>query len=324
MDKLFKYELREFFPNFLTIFFILGIIISLIFIISISNMTSSFQITFLELLKMYLLTLPQIIFLSTSIAFFIASINEFAKLSETQELIAMFSLGIKPIKILKPIILLSLLFSFINLFILFISIPYSKVAFNNFKNQKKQEAKFNLQSAKISQKLGDWVLFASGGKKNKSFENIYLYNNKKNQFILAKSASLHTKKSVLHFDLYKGNFYDFNKSLKINYQKMQINQKMANISISLFNFKNYFLYNRKVFVKYLPFALIPIALIFFIPLLSFFHPRLQKNRSLIFSILILAIYIIFTFANKHLLISILIPIIFFITGFILYKWRVKF
>ena len=324
MDKLFKYELREFFPNFFTIFFILGIIISLIFIISISNITSSFQITFFELLKMYLLTLPQIIFLSISIAFFIASVNEFAKLSETQELIAMFSLGIKPIKILKPIIVLGIIFSFINLFILFISIPYSKVAFNNFKNQKKQEAKFNLQSSKISQKLGDWVLFASGGKKHKSFENIYLYNNKKNQLILAKSANLHTKNNALHFDLHKGNFYDFNKSLKINYQKMQINQKISNISISLFNFKNYFLYNRKTFVKYLPFALIPMALLFFIPLLSFFHPRLQKNKSLLFSILILAIYIIFTFANKHLLISIIIPLIFFISGFILYKWRIKF
>jgi len=324
MDKLFKYELREFFPNFLTIFFILGIIISLIFIISISNITSSFQISFLELLKMYLLTLPQIIFLSTSIAFFIASINEFAKLSETQELIAMFSLGIKPIKILKPVILLSLLFSFINLFILFISIPYSKVAFNNFKNQKKQEAKFNLQSSKISQKLGNWVLFASGGKNKKSFENIYLYNNIKNELILAKSAKLNTKHNILHFDLFGGNFYDFNKSIKINYQKMQINQKISNISISIFNFKNYFLYNRKVFVKYLPFALIPIALIFFIPLLSFFHPRLKKNRSLIFSILILALYIILTFANKHLSISMLLPLAFFITGFILYKWRVKF
>ncbi len=324
MDKLFKYELKDFFPNFFTIFFILGIIISLIFIISISNITSSFQITFLELLKMYLLTLPQIIFLSTSIAFFIASVNEFTKFSETQELIAMFALGIKPIKILKPVILLSIVFSFMNLFILFISIPYSKVAFNNFKNQKKQEAKFNLQQAKISQKLGDWVLFASGGKNKKLFENIYLYNNKKNELIIAKTADLHTKKNILYFDLHKGNFYDFNKNLKIKYQKMQINQKISTVSLSLFKFKTYFLYNRKVFVKYLPFALIPIALLFFIPLLSFFHPRLQKNRSLIFSILILTLYIILTFANKHLSIAILLPFVFFVTGIFLYKWRVKF
>ena len=324
MDKLFKYELKEFFPNFLTIFLILGIIISLIFIISISNMTSSFQITFLELVKMYLLTLPQIIFLSISIAFFIASVNEFAKLSETQELIAMFALGIKPLKILRPIILLSILFSFINLFILFISIPYSKVAFNNFKSQKKQEAKFNLQSAKISQKFGNWVLFASRSQNKKSFENIYLYNNKKNELILAKNANLNTQKNVLNFNLYKGNFYNFDKNLKINYQKMQINQKISNISISIFNFKNYFLYNRKVFVKYLPFALIPIALLFFIPFLSFFHPRLHKNKSLVFSISILSIYIILTFVNKHLSMAILLPFVFFVMGIFLYKWRIKF
>ena len=323
MDKISSYILKEFFPSFFTIFFILSTIISLIFIISISNMTANIKITFFELFKMYLLSLPQIIFLALSISFFIASINIYSKLSETLELIALFSLGFSPLKILKGTYILSIIFTLINIFILFVSIPYSKAAFKNFKAQKTQEAKFNFQSTKISQKFGEWLLFASSSK-NKNLKDIYLYNNQKNQFITATKAKLDIKNNILNFNLIKGGLYDFNKTFKIEFKKMQINQKVPTTKLSILNFKNYLKANKKLFIHYLPFALIPISLLFFIPLFSFFHPRLQKNRSLFYSIFLLAIYIILAFVNKNLVISILLPLIFFIIGGILYKWKINF
>ena len=323
MDKISKFILKEFLPSFFTVFFVLGTIVSLIFIISISNITSNIQITFLELFKMYLLSLPQIIFLSLSIAFFIASVNTYAKLSETLQTIAFFALGFKPFKILKPITILALIFTIINLFILFISIPYSKAAFNNFKAKKAQEAKFNFQSSKISQQFGEWSFFTSSVK-NKTFKNVYLYNHIKKEFIFASNANIKIKNRVLMFKMQDGKLYDFNKSFKINYKNMQINQIIPTTKLSLLNFKNYFDINKKLFTHYLPFALIPIALLFFIPIISFFHPRLHKNRSLIYSILILSIYIIFSFVNKKFIIATIIPVLFFIIGGILYKWKIKF
>ncbi len=323
MDKISKYILKEFLPSFFTIFFILGTIVSLIFIISISNMTSNIKITFLELFEMYLLSLPQIIFLSLSISFFIASVNVYSKFSETFELIALFSLGFKPFKVLKPIAVLALIFTIINVFILFISIPYSKAAFNNFKAKKAQEAKFNFQSAKISQQLGEWSLFASSAK-NKHFNKVYLFNSEKKEFIFANEAKLYIKNRVLSFKLQNGRLYDFNKSFQIKYQNMQINQIIPTTRLSLLNFKNYFKINKKLFTHYLPFALIPIALLFFIPVFSFFHPRLHKNHSLIYSILLLSIYIVFSFVNKKFEMALIIPFIFLIIGGIFYKWKIKF
>ncbi len=323
MDKISKYILKEFLPSFFTIFFILGTIVSLIFIISISNMTSNIKITFLELFEMYLLSLPQIIFLSLSISFFIASVNVYSKFSETFELIALFSLGFKPFKVLKPIAVLALIFTIINVFILFISIPYSKAAFNNFKAKKAQEAKFNFQSAKISQQLGEWSLFASSAK-NKHFNKVYLFNSEKKEFIFANEAKLYIKNRVLSFKLQNGRLYDFNKSFQIKYQNMQINQIIPTTRLSLLNFKNYFKINKKLFTHYLPFALIPIALLFFIPVFSFFHPRLHKNHSLIYSILLLSIYIVFSFVNKKFEMDLIIPFIFLIIGGIFYKWKIKF
>ncbi len=323
MDKLSKYILKEFLPSFFTIFLILDIIVSLIFIIYMSNVTSNIKITFLELIKMYLLSLPQIIFLSLSISFFISAVNTYAKLSETFQLVAFFALGFKPFRVLKPITLLAIIFSIINIFILFVSIPYSKAAFKNFRAKKTQEATFNFQNAKLSQQLGEWSLFVQNTK-NKKFKNVYLYNDTKKEFVYAKNANLIIKNRVLTFSMDSGELYDFNKSFKIDYKKMQINQNIPTLKLSLLNFKNYFKINKKLFTHYLPFSLIPIALLFFIPLISFFHPRLHKNRSLIYSILLLSIYILLSFLNKDFKLSILIPLIFFIIGGILYKWKIKF
>jgi len=322
MRKLTKYLLKEFMPLFFTLFFIIALIVSLIFIISISNITAGLQITFIELLKLYLLSLPQIVFIAIPLSFFISSTTLYSRLSETQELVALFALGFKPLKLLKPTIILAIFISLINIFILFVSIPYSKVAFKNLKNEKKQEAKFNFQAAQISQQFGEWSIFAT---KNKSgYSNLYLYNQKEDRFIIAKSANLKNEKGYLQFSLNNGNIYDFNKSFYINFLTMQINQKIPKTKISIFNFKNYFTYNKKLFTKYLPFALIPLALLFFIPVISFFHPRLHKNKTLAYSILVLAIYIIITFANKKFEIAILIPFVFFILGYGIYKWKVKF
>jgi len=322
MDRLNRFLLKEFFIKFFSIFFIFIIIVSLIVIISISNITSSFQITFLELTKMYLLSLPQIIFISLSISFFIAAVNIYASISETQELIALFSLGFSKEKILKPIFLIAFIFTLINIFILFISIPYSKLAFKNFKIKKQQEAKFNLKNSQISQKFGDWILFANKGEKN-SFKDIYLFNPQKKEFILADSSRLETKKNIINFKLHQGKIYDLNKSFKIIFNSMQIHQIIPNHTLSIFNFKNYFNYNKKIFIKNLPFALLPIALFFFIPVFSFFHPRLHKNRSLIYSIFLLSIYLILIFTNKNLYLSIIIPLTFFIIGIFFYR-RLKF
>ncbi|NPA11470.1 MAG: LptF/LptG family permease [Epsilonproteobacteria bacterium] len=311
-----KYILKEFEKSFFTMFTIISVIISLIFIITISNITAKIQITFWELLKMYLLTLPQVIFISLSVSFFISANSTFAKLSETQEIIALLSLGFKPIKILMPVIKVGAVFAIINLLILFLSIPYSKVAFDNFKNEKKQSAKFNFQSNQISQQFGEWSVFAT--KEKNSFKDIYLFNTKNHQFITAKKAKLITN-DALHFNLSQGQIYDFNKSYIIMFDKMSINNKIPTSKISILDFKNYLKQNKKVFTKYIPFSLIPIALIFFIPLISFFHPRLNKNRYLLYSIGVLVLYIAISFANKSLIVSLLIPFIFFILGGVLYK-----
>jgi len=323
MDKLSKYLISAFWPVFTMIFFVLFLITSIIIIISIANITANIQITFGELFKMYMLSLPKVLFITLAISFFISTVSMFAKQSETEELIALFSSGVKPFKLLKPFFYLSIILTIINLLILFVSIPYAKSAFINFKNEKKQVAQFNFQTSQVSQRFGNWNIFTSS-KKNKTYENIILYNNKDNKLILAKYAKLHNKSSYLHFELKKGTIYVLNKNTIIDFNKMYINQKIPKTSYSIFKFSQYFKQFKKLFIFYLPFALLPLVLVFFIPPISFFHPRIHKNRSLIYSILLIVIYLVLTKTTNSLAVNFFICLSFFIVGFIYYKRKTPF
>jgi lipopolysaccharide export system permease protein len=270
-----------------------------------------------------MLSLPKVLFITLSISFFISVSLLFSKHSETQELIAFFSFGIKPFQLIKPFFYLSIVLTVVNLIILFLSIPYAKIALKNFKAKKQQEAKFNFQSSQISQKFGNWNIFTSSKKQN-FYKNIVLYNTKDNRLILAKNAYLKTLSGYLKFQLQNGHVYSFNKNIIINFKKMYINQKIPKSHFSIFRFSKYFKNFKNLFGFYLPFALLPLSLIFFIPLFSFFHPRIHKNKSLAYSILLIVFYLVITKISSSLIINFLISTLFFITGYIFFKRKMLF
>jgi lipopolysaccharide export system permease protein len=317
MDKLQKYILKSFFNIFFNIFLILFLITSIIIIISISNVTASIHITFLELIKMYFLSLTKVLIITLSISFFISAIQTYANLSDTQELIAIFSTGIKPKKILFPMIIIAFTLTLINFFILFISIPYSDLAYHNFKIEKKQESQFNIQTSQISQQFGKWNAFIEKKDKN-IYEKVYLYNSKEKKFITAKQANTIKNKNYLTLQLNNGYIYQLDKNLTIKFKTMNINQYLSFKSFSIFQYQTYLKKNKKLFLFYLPFALIPIVLFFYIPLFGFFHPRLHKNHSLIYSIILLIIYLTITKLIKTYELQLIITTIFFMLGLILY------
>ncbi|GAX87366.1 lipopolysaccharide export system permease protein [Lebetimonas natsushimae] len=323
MDKLQKYILKNFLNIFINIFLILFLITSIIIIISISNVTSSIHITFLELLKMYFLSLTKILIVTLSISFFISAVQTYSNLSDTQELIAIFSTGIKPKKILFPMFVIAIILTFINFFILFVSIPYSDLVYHNFKIEKKQESQFNIETSQISQQFGKWNAFIEKKDKN-IYKKVYLYNPYEKKFITAQNAKTIKYNNYLIFQLNNGYIYQLDKNLTVKFNVMNINQYISYKSFSILEYTKYLKENKKLFLFYLPFALISVILFFYIPLFSFFHPRLHKNHSLIYSVSLLTIYLIFTKLAKSFCAEFIIMITFFIFGLILYLKDKKF
>jgi len=322
MAKIVSFTIREFFSSFWNIFLVMFLITSIIFIIVISNMTASVQITFLELGSLYLLTLPQILFISLSISFFLGAVSAYSQLSESQELIALLSAGVSPLGILKGVGLIGVAITIANLLFLFLSIPYAKNRFDNLKEIKKEEAKFNLQSKRISQQLGKWSLFLER-KENDNFQGIYLYNRQSNQFVIGEEGRMISKGGYIRFFLNRGELYKMDKNFTLSFKEMVINHKIPQTSISIFDFKKYLDQNRNFFATYLPLALLPLALLLFIPAISFYHPRLHQNRHpLLEAIGLLVIYLLIAQQNKNLYIGLTIPLIFWVISIFTFRKRV--
>ena len=90
-----------FFPIFLGLFFIT----SIVFLVKIASLTSVITMDFFELFKLYAYVIPQIIFYTMPISFFISLVITLAKLASEYELTVITSFGLNPVKILKVFLL---------------------------------------------------------------------------------------------------------------------------------------------------------------------------------------------------------------------------
>ena len=101
MKLSYKYILNQFLSTNLSIFFVLFSIVSVVFFIQIANFTSSIEISFLDLLKLYSFMLPRILIFTLPIAFFIALTLTLFRLSKENESIVLFTLGFSPFLLAK-------------------------------------------------------------------------------------------------------------------------------------------------------------------------------------------------------------------------------
>ena len=314
MLKLNKYLIDNFFGSFFTLFSILFIIASMVLLLTISNMTAVLKIDIWEFLYLYVLSLPEIIFYTLPLTFFITAAISIAKLFENSELITVLALGVKPKQITKPFFYLSIFVTILLLIITFFSIPTSQILYKNFINIKKTESQFNFTPSSIGQKLGEWNIFIEKKDKN-IYKNIVLYNSDKNILINAQTAKTLRKNNYFVLSLYKGDLYSQKdtKLSKVNFQNLELNQKISLIKLSFNTIKEYLQKYKKKTNKYLIIAFFPFISFFFLASISFFHNRYQKNHAIIYGMVISILYYAIAFVSYKNLYAIL----FIIPSFIL-------
>lgn len=231
MHKLRYYIIHNLSGLFLSIFLPLFVIASMIFMIKLATYTAIIQLSAFDMIKLYLFVLPEMLFYTLPITFFIVSVLTLFKLSNENEMIVIFSLGVSPKDILKifltPAILLGLLLAF-DFFVLF---PHSTVLSSNFISYKKSEAKFNLKASEFGNKFGHWLLYIGKNNKDGSFGNVFLFNREKKDELLigAKKAKVINQNGILRLKLYDGHGYSYTKTTlsQIDFQSMIINNMMS-------------------------------------------------------------------------------------------------
>ncbi len=341
-----KYIINNLYLIFLSMFIPLFAIASMIFMIKLATYTAVIQLSVLDLIKLYLFVLPEILFYTLPITFFIASVLTLFRLSNDNEIIVLFSLGIKPKTILKSFFKPAILLTILLVFNFLILSPHTKTLSNNFISYKKSEAKFNLSASEFGHSFGDWLLYIGKENKNESYSDVILFNKKQKEEIIisAKEAKIINNSGILRLKLTNGEGYSYSKEKfsQINFNTMYINDTMKTNLTPYNSTMDYWIpkhkkdetlsekdfidkdtkFKKRKFALKAVLSLFPILSLFLIATIGIVHVRHKKSKVYLYLFISIIIYYGTTLGLKTPLDIYSIPLISFLwltTTYILYR-----
>ncbi|MDX9814530.1 MAG: LptF/LptG family permease [Sulfurimonadaceae bacterium] len=225
-----RYLLDNLSSLFISIFLPLFGVASIVFLIKLASYTAIIDLSFLDMGELFLFMLPELLFYTIPISFFVALVLTLFKLSSDNEMVVFFSLGVKPSFIIKTFLTPSLILSALLVFDYFVLFPHAKTLSHNFLSYKKSEAKFNLSASEFGHKFGDWLLYLAKENKDGSYEDAVLFNKKQPEeiFIESKKAEVINDGGVLKLKLSDGKGYSYSKEklTQTDFETMYINDTM--------------------------------------------------------------------------------------------------
>jgi len=335
--SVYKYISVNFTKSFLTIFLPLFFIGSLVSIVQLSSLTKYIQVSFLEMAQLFGYNLPAMLFYTIPVSFLVAVVTMFLRLSNENELTALFALGIKSSRVVRAVLVSAILFTILLLILSIVKMPQAKQDYRLFKAKKLTEAKINISPSKLGQKFGDFFVYVKS-KEGLNMRDVVIYTKDKkgsNRLFIAKEANIENKNSTVKLTLNSGSGYSFlDSSLRvIDYKTMQIFQNLKPKPYTYESVKEYWLklYNspkkkkRGKILFFIFISLIPITSLYLVSSFAIINPRYQKNYGyLALGVITVVLYVMATviqnIGSPYLLGALLIAIT--ILGLILFRYRV--
>jgi lipopolysaccharide export system permease protein len=288
MGKLRSYIFSHLNILFFSIFIPLFTIASVIFMIKLAKYTAIIQLNIGEMGKLYLFVLPELLFYTLPISFVIAAALTLYRLSNDNEMVVVFSLGVSPsflVRVLSAPALLLTIVLFINYLII---TPYVNVLNESFLNAKKSEAKFNLTASEFGHSFGNWMMFINKSDNNtRTYGDVVLFNKEKKEEILltADEAKLLNNHGALQLKLISGQGYTYDDSLLkyMQFETLNINNTFDNAAVSYKGTIDYWTNNfhrerkQQTLITNALLSLFPFISIFLIIALGVIHARHQKR-----------------------------------------------
>ncbi|SMP88091.1 lipopolysaccharide export system permease protein [Epsilonproteobacteria bacterium SCGC AD-308-O04] len=332
MKRLRKYIIANLSMLFLTIFLPLFSIASVIFLIKLATYTSVIQLSIWEMSKLYFFILPEILFYTLPVTFFIAATLSIFKLSTDNEIVVLFALGIHPNFIIKTLVKPALLLSIVLLFDFFILFPHATVLSSNFISYKKSEAKFNLSASEFGHSFGDWLLYVGKNNPDGTYGNVFLFNKNKKEEVLvsAKEAEIINDSAILRLKLSNGEGYSYSKEKfsQINFNTMFINDTMTTDLTTYKTALGYWLSDerkdskRRMFITDSLLSIFPLLSLLLVASIGIVHVRHQQGRIYLYMFLSIAVYYGAILGLQDLIYFYTIPVVFLtwmIATYIIYK-----
>jgi lipopolysaccharide export system permease protein len=303
MGKTRRYILGTFAKNYLLVFLPFLLIVSLVFVIQLSILSSKVNIGFRELAQLFGYMLPEIFFYTIPFSLIAALANTFTRFSEENEFIALFSLGHTPRKVLVTVAPSLALFSLLLLTLSLMLYPQMKQKLNRFKSQKIAEATLNIVPNKLSQNFGSFHVFVDDKKEDGSYKNMVLFNRDrkgKYQLFIAKKGVIENdgKRFTLILENGTGESSSAKKIESVDYRELRFYQYPRSRYENFLTSAEYWGEakkdsKRKRKLLYLIFvSLSPVLTFGIIAALTFYNPRYQRSlSSLVIFIVALIVYI---------------------------------
>ena len=321
MNRLQSYILRNFSSLFLSIFLPLFAIASVIFLIKLATYTAVIQLTIWEMTKLYFFVLPELLFYTLPVTFFIAAALSLHRLSNDNEIVVIFALGIQPSFIIKTFFKPALLLSFVLVFDFFILFPHATVLSSNFVSYKKSEAKFNLAASEFGNSFGDWLLYLGGKKDDGTYYKVFLFNKKEKEEVLisAQKAEIINDSGILRLKLSDGEGYSYStKQLsQINFKTMMINDTMKThlreykTPLQYWRSKERAKSKKHMMITDVLLSLFPIFSLFAVASMGIVHARHQKSKIYIYLFSSIVIYYGLTIGLQDVIGYYTIPVVAF-------------
>ena len=220
MDRTRKYLFSNFLTSFASLFSTLFLIMSLVFFLKISGITSYIEINFNELIKLYLFLLPRILIFTVPIAFFVSLALALFRLSKENETIVLFTIGYETGKLTRFFFFVAILMTIFMLFISIIMLPIAENLKENFIDYKKSRATLNIKSSEFGQQIGEWLVFIEDENNDGNrtiYKDLVMYNpgeNKnKEQMILASYGEFKHSKNNFFIELKDGKAYTMKQNM---------------------------------------------------------------------------------------------------------------
>jgi lipopolysaccharide export system permease protein len=285
---------------FLSIFSALFTIVSVVFLIKLATYTAVIQLSIWDMTKLYLFVIPELLFFTLPLTFFISAALTIFRLSNDNEIVVLFALGIHPKFIIRTLLKPALILSTLLLFNFFFLFPHAKILSKNFISYKKSEAKFNLGASEFGHKFGNWLVYLGEKNADDTFSNVYLFNKKVDEEILieAKKAKIINDDGILRLKLNYGEGYSYseNKFTQIDFKTMIINDTLTSrlkeykSAIDYWSSEEKKKKRRATFISNTLLSLFPVLSLFFILSISIVHTRHQQSRIYLYLFLGVLVY----------------------------------
>lgn len=286
--------MSNFTVSFFSMFLPLFAIASIIFMIKLAAYTAYIQLTFFEMFKLYSFVLPELFFYTLPITFFIAAALALFRLSTDNEMVIVFSLGIKPSYLIKVLLVPALTLTLLLMFNFFFLFPHAKTLSINFMKHKKSEAKFNLSASEFGHNFGSWLLYIGKDNKDNTFGDVVLFHKDKKEEIVigAEKATVDNTGGVLRLELETGKGYSYTVDTltQMRFETLFINNIMTTDQRKYLNAYDYWFNNEpslqkihtKKFISDLLLSLFPLLSLFMVLAIGVAHVRHQKAYIYLF------------------------------------------